>query len=253
MSGLDLRCHPFPVIARFERVVAVSFGFPEAILRPLVPNGLEIDTHEGLGFLTVAMVWTKKLRPAGFPEFLGQDFLLAGYRIFTRLHEQSGRKLRGLTIIRSETDRRRMVWAGNLLTGYNYCHMNARVTESESETTVETFLANGARTVFLTFGRPGNEVALPASSPFADWHAARLFAGPMPFTFSPRSDGRFVVIEGRRQTWTPRPIPVKNWQVSLFEEEPFKGNKPILSNAFSVGDVDYRWERGRIVTPARKA
>jgi hypothetical protein len=109
------------------------------------------------------------------------------------------------------------------------------------------------RTVFLTFGQPGDDVVLPASSPFADWHTARLFAGPMPFTFSPRSDGRFVVIEGRRQTWTPRPIPVKKWQVSLFEEEPFKGNEPILSNAFSVGDVDYRWERGRIVSPAREA
>ncbi len=253
MLWFDLRCHPFPVVARFARVVAVSYAFPEAILRPLVPDGLEIDTHEGLGFLTVAMVWTKNLRPAGFPEFLGQDFLLAGYRIFARLREQSGRKLRGLKIIRSETDKRRMVWAGNVLTGYNYRHVNARVTESDLETTVETSLANGARTVFLTFGRPGDNVRLPAGSPFVDWHAARLFAGPMPFTFSPRSDGRFVVIEGRRQTWTPRPIPVNNWQVSLFEEEPFKGNKPILANAFTVDGVDYRWEKGRVVTPARGA
>ena len=74
----NLRKHPFPVVARFERVVAVSFAFPETVLRPLVPNGLEIDTYEGLGFVTVAMVWTKRLRPAGFPAFLGQDFFLAG-------------------------------------------------------------------------------------------------------------------------------------------------------------------------------
>jgi hypothetical protein len=246
----DLRCHPFPVVARFERVVAVSFAFPEAALHPLVPNGLEIDTHEGLGFLTVAMVWTKKLRPAGFPEFLGQDFLLAGYRIFTRLQEQSGRKLRGLKIIRSETDKRRMVWAGNILTGYNYRHVKAQVTESNSETTVETTLTNGKRMVLLTFGQSRDDIALPANSPFADWHTARLFAGPMPFTFSPRSDGRFVVIEGRRQSWVPRPIPIIDWQVSLFEEYPFKGNNPILANAFAVEGINYRWERGRIVTPA---
>ena len=74
----NLRKHPFSVVARFERVVAVSFAFPETVLRPLVPNGLEIDTYEGLGFVTVAMVWTKRLRPAGFPAFLGQDFFLAG-------------------------------------------------------------------------------------------------------------------------------------------------------------------------------
>jgi hypothetical protein len=251
MPRLDLRCHPFAVVARFERVVAVSFAFPESILRPLVPAGLEIDTHEGLGFLTVAMVWTKKLRPAGFPEFLGQDFLLAGYRVFTRLCEESGRRLRGLKIVRSETDKRRMVWAGNKLTAYNYRHVNVQVTDSGSETTVETSLTDGTRTVVLTFGRPGEQVALPVGSPFCDWHTARLFAGPMPFTFSPRSDGRFVVVEGSRPHWTPRPILVKNWEVGLFQEGAFRGTKPILANAFSVEDVDYRWEKGRIVSPGR--
>jgi hypothetical protein len=251
MPRLDLRCHPFAVVARFERVVAVSFAFPETILRPFVPEGLEIDTHEGLGFLTVAMVWTKKLRPAGFPEFLGQDFLLAGYRVFTRLRDESGRRLRGLKIIRSETDKKRMVWAGNLLTAYNYRHVNVRVTESGSDTTVETSRADGNRTVGLTFGRPGEGVALPASSPFRDWRIARLFAGPMPFTFSPRADGRFVVIEGSRQEWTPHPIPIKHWEVGLFQEEAFRGAKPILANAFSVEAVNYRWEKGRIVSPGR--
>jgi hypothetical protein len=68
-----LRRHPFPVIARFERVVAVSFAFPEPVLRPLVPDALEIDTYEGFGFFTVALVWTKKLRPAGFPSFRGSS------------------------------------------------------------------------------------------------------------------------------------------------------------------------------------
>jgi hypothetical protein len=216
-----------------------------------VPDGLEIDTHEGLGFLTLAMVWTKKLRPAGFPEFLGQDFLLAGYRVFTRLREESGRRLRGLKIIRSETDKRRMVWAGNLLTAYNYRLVRVRVTESGSQTTVETSLADGTRTVVLTFGRPGEDVPLPTGSPFCDWHTARLFAGPMPFTFSARSDSSFVVIEGSRQKWTPRPIPVKNWDVGLFQEEPFRGTKPILANAFWVEGVDYRWEKGRIVSSGK--
>lgn len=253
MSWIDLRCHPFAVVAHFERVVAVSFAFPEAILRPLVPAGLEIDTHEGLGFLTVAMVWTRKLRPAGFPKFLGQDFLLAGYRVFTRLREPSGRRLRGLKIIRSETDKRRMVWAGNLLTAYNYRYVNVRWTESGSETTVETRLPNGARTVALTFGPPGEGVELPTGSPFRDWHTARLFAGPMPFTFSPRPGGRFVVIEGSREEWTPRPIPVGNWEVGLFQEEMFRGAKPVFANAFSAADINYRWEKGRIVSPGRAA
>ena len=246
-----LKRHPFPVVARFERVVAVSFAFPEAILRPLVPDGLEIDTHEGFGFLTVAMVWTSKLRPAGFPALLGQDFFLAGYRVFTRLRDASGRRLRGLKILRSETDKQRMVWLGNLMTGYRYRYVNLQIKKAGAETCVETSLAEGTPTLALTFESPDDTVALPEGSPFRDWHTARLFAGPMPFTFSPEDDGRFVVVEGSRQDWAPRPVRVKNWHVSLFDEAPLRGTKPVLANAFTVEGVSYRWKRGRIVRPAK--
>lgn len=239
--------HPFPVVAWFERVVAVSFAFPETILRPLVPDALEIDTHEGFGFVTAALVWTKKLRPAGFPGMLGQDFFLAGYRVFTRLREESGRKLRGLLILRSETDKQRMVWFGNLLTKYHYRHVHVKIQEAASETRVETSLPDGPRTLSLTFAVPDGEVSLPKGSPFADWHTARLFAGPMPFTFSPEDNRRFVVIEGSRQNWVPRPVWVKDWDVSLFQEEPMRGTTPILANAFTVEGVSYRWKRARIV------
>lgn len=242
-----LRRHPFPVVARFERVVAVSFAFPETILRSLVPDALEIDNYQGFGFLTVAMVWTKNLRPAGFPAFLGQDFFLAGYRVFTRLRDDSGRRLRGLKIVRSETDRRRMVSLGNLMTGYRYRHVNLQIKKSGLETHVETSLCDGTRTLTLTFESPNGPVPLPEGSPFADWHAARLFAGPMPFTFSPEGHNRFVVIEGSRQDWVPRPIVIKKCHVSLFREAALCGSTPILANAFMVEDVSYRWQRGRIV------
>jgi hypothetical protein len=140
-----LRRHPFPVVARFDRVVASSFAFPETALRSLMPDALEIDVHQGFGFLTVAMVWTKKLRAAGFPAFLGQDFFLVGYRVFTRLRDESGRRLRGLKIVRSETNKRRMVCLGNLMTGYRYRHVNLRINEVDSETRVETYLADGTQ------------------------------------------------------------------------------------------------------------
>lgn len=245
----QLKHHPFPVLARFERVVAVSFAFPESALRPLVPEGLEIDVFEGFGFVTAALVWTRDLRPAGFPEFLGQDFFLAGYRIFTRLQDNSGRRLRGLKILRSETDKRRMVSLGNLMTGYNYRHVDLLIEKSGSETRVKTSLPDGSTTLDLAFDAESENAELPPHSPFKDWRTARRFAGPMPFTFSPEADGSFVVIEGSRTEWVPRPIVVKDWQVGLFDEAPLNGVKPILANAFAVENVAYRWEKGRIVKP----
>lgn len=242
-----LKRHPFPVVAWFERVAAVSFAFPESLLRPMVGHGLELDTYEGHGFVTVALVWTKNLRPAGIPACFGQDFFLAGYRIFTRLRDDSGRRLRGLKILRSETDKRRMVWLGNLLTHYGYAHVRASIQQRGSETQVKTSLVDGRLTLRLTFECPADEAPLPPGSPFPDWRTARLFAGPMPFTFSPERDGAVLVVEGERENWTPRGIVVKEWEVGLFESAPFSGTKPILANAFTVEGIPYRWEKGRIV------
>jgi Uncharacterized conserved protein (COG2071) len=182
-----LKRHPFPVVAWFDRVVAVSFGFPVEVLRPLVPERLEIDSHGGLGFVTVALVWTRGLRPAGFPAWLGQDFFLAGYRIFTRLRDGQGRRLRGLKILRSETDKAFMVLSGNLMTHYNYRWVKLEMSDNH----VRTWLPDGRETLDITFDAAMEMEAPPAGSPFVDLRAARQFAGPMSFTFDEAGDGRF--------------------------------------------------------------
>ncbi len=246
--AVRLKRHPFPVVAWFDRVIAVSFAFPEAVLRPLVPAPLEIDSYAGQGFVTVALVWTRQLRPAGFPAFLGQDFFLAGYRIFTRLRDERGRRLRGLKILRSETDKASMVRLGNLMTHYNYRRVKLEI----SGTRVRTLLPDGRETLDLGFDPSSEPDTPPAGSPFPDLRAARQFAGPMPYTFDAEADGRFVVIEGRRTDWTPRPLQITGWKAGLFEEPPFRGVTPVLANAFQVENVPYRWERGRLITPLPK-
>ncbi len=239
--------HPFPVVARFERVIALSFAFPADALAPLVPAGLEIDTYEGSGFLTVAMVWTRNLRPAGFPAIFGHNFFLAGYRIFTRLRSADGRKLRGLRILRTETDGHSMVLLGNLMTGYNYRRIRLRQIIEGNDLHISTALPDGKSTLDLKLCLDPADAALPAGSPFPDWRTARRFAGPMPFTFSPKSDGSFVVVEGGRENWHPRPVAVRQWSVGLFDEPPLTGIAPVLANAFIIENVDYRWERGFVV------
>jgi uncharacterized protein YqjF (DUF2071 family) len=171
-----LKCHPFPVVARFDRVVAVSFAFPEEALRAMVPRGLAMDSYEGFGFVTVALVWTRKLRPAGFPEMLGRDFFLAGTRIFTRLEDETGRRLRGLKIIRSETDKRTMVWAGNLMTGYNYRLARVNIDEVGAETRIVVKRMDGEVSLDLRFNPESPDPGLPVGSPFRDWRTARVIA-----------------------------------------------------------------------------
>src|SRR5437763_12981232 len=109
-----LRRHPFPVGAFFRHSLVLTYAYPARLLEPLLPPRLTLDTFDGYGFLTVALVQAESLRPAWIPAALGRDVFLGGYRIFTRFGDGGSR--RGLRILRSLTDRRWMYSAGSLLT-----------------------------------------------------------------------------------------------------------------------------------------
>src|SRR4029079_4208862 len=79
------------------------------------------------GFVAVALVQTEDLRPSGLPKAVGHDFFLAGYRVFTTFRTASGKRLRGLRILRSDTDRALMSAGGNLLTDESYHRCRAAV------------------------------------------------------------------------------------------------------------------------------
>src|SRR5579875_2455067 len=119
-----VRRHPFPVDAYLHRCLALTYAFPAELLAPLLPPGLVVDQYGELGFVAIALVETRSLRPAFLPRTFGQNFLLCGYRVFTRLGS-SASSLRGLYILRSDTDRRVMSFLGNVFTHYRYHHCQA--------------------------------------------------------------------------------------------------------------------------------
>ena len=88
-----LRRHPVAIQAHFHDCLTLTYAVPPAVLRPLLSPGLELDTAGGYGFVAVALVQTEALRPAGMPAALGQDFFLAGYRVFTTFRAPNGAKL----------------------------------------------------------------------------------------------------------------------------------------------------------------
>lgn len=235
-----LKNHPFAVEAFFEKSVVLTFAVPKEQLQGLIPPCLTLDTfNEKWGFLAIAMVQTRKLRPAGFPELFGNDFFLTGYRIFVRYTTNSGRRLRGLFIIKSETNRRKMQWLGNLFTHYKY-----------TTTDITCSLNNNIHTISST--RSGYSVSfsksaathLPAGSPFSTWKEARRYAGPLPFTFTyAKKDHKVLIIEGIREKWIPQPLEVIDQRFDFLD-----GLRPggtILANAFIIENIPYKWKKGK--------
>jgi hypothetical protein len=240
-----LKRHLVPITAHFDQVLVLTYAFPAELLTPLLPRGLELDTFGTYGFLAVATVQTRALRPSVLPEQFGMSFFLTGYRIFTRLKTTNGQVLRGLKILRSDTDRRSMVRWGNLLTHYGYqmAEVVSRITGDLLEIQVRS--SNGHADLDLTADISRLPAPLPEGSPFPDLAAARRFAGPLPHTFDyePESSS-MLVVRGVRQHWDPQPISVTVRKNTFLDQMPFNRTPPLLANAFYLKDVPYRWERG---------
>lgn len=233
-----LKRHPFAVRAFFDYSAVLTYALPAETLRPLLAPGLTLDEKDGFGFVAIAMVKTRALRPAVFPEFLGQDFFLIGYRIFARFQTRSGRRLRGLRILKSQTDKKRMVVSGNLLTHYNYHFLPIEAVHSKSGLHVR---APGLEARF----EKREAARLPEGSVFKDWREARMFAGPLPFTFDyEKETNSIVVIEGVRENWEPQPVEATA-RCDFFEGEAFAGARPVFSSAFLIENVPYMWKKGK--------
>jgi uncharacterized protein YqjF (DUF2071 family) len=237
-----LKNHPFAVEAFFESSLVLTYAVPKEELQTLIPECLELDTFEDKwAFVAVALVKTKGLRPKSFPAFMGNDFVLTGYRIFVKYHTNQGKRLRGLYILKSETDQKKMVLMGNIFTHYQYTttdisfienYGNIKVISQKSKLNIEVNFKN-------------EEVALPKDSPFKDWKEARRFAGPLPFTFTYNEATKEVlIIEGVRSNWTPQAVEVIKNEVGFVEEKGFENI--VLANAFIIQNVPYYWKKGKM-------
>ena len=113
----SLKNHPFAVEALFKTSLVLTFALPKDELKNLIPECLELDTFNNeWAFVAAALVDTKYLRPKGFPKFMGNGFFLIGFRIFVRYTNNKGKKLRGLYILKSETNKSKMELLGNIFT-----------------------------------------------------------------------------------------------------------------------------------------
>lgn len=238
-----LKNHPFSVQAFFESSLVFTFAVPKEDVQKLVPRCLELDTfNDKWAFIAVAMVQTKNLRPKGFPGILGNDFFLIGYRVFVRYENNAGKRLRGLYILKSETDKRKMEFLGNIFTHYQYTTTDihhedqngiVRISSKKSDFNIE-IENNGIE-----------NIPLPTGSPFSDWKEARRFAGPLPFTFTYMAETNSVlIIEGVRQNWTPKPVHVLNYNFAFLKK--LNLTEYQLANAFIIKNIPYHWKKGKL-------
>jgi len=236
-----LKNHPFAVEAFFETSLVLTFAVPQQQLQNFIPARLELDTfRDQWAFVAVAMVQTRELRPKGFPKWLGNDFFLIGYRIFVRYTNKAGKRLRGLYILKSETDKKKMEYLGNLFTHYHYSTTDIDLQITGNKKVIQS----GQSRLKVMIEQSDAEIDLPADSPFSDWQEARKFAGPLPFTFTYLAEEKAVlIIEGRRQNWQPEPVKITHCEFDFLDSLRLDG--VVLANAFEIKNIPYEWRKGK--------
>lgn len=239
----SLKNHPFPVEAFFVSSTVLTFAAPKAAVQRLIPECLELDVFDDKwAFIAVAMVQTKGLRPKGFPRLLGNDFFLIGYRVFVRFTNRQGKRLRGLYILKSETDKKKMEFFGNIFTHYNYTTTDIALSDVDGVMDISSKRSD-FRLRVDTAG--GDAILLPGGSPFPDWATARRFAGPLPFTFTyDASKKEVLIIEGVREDWKPAPVKVIDQHFGFIDG--LKMDTIRLANAFIIRNIPYYWKKGVI-------
>ena len=242
MSLSLLKRHPFAVEAFFDRSLVLTFAVPKEQLQSFIPECLMLDTFQDKwAFIALAMVQTKHLRPKGFPQFMGNDFFLIGYRIFVRYVNQAQKRLRGLYIIKSETNKKKMELLGNLFTHYNYSTTDIQHHRADNIETIQSQKSNFR----IQIEHTNAPIDLPQNSPFSTWKEARRFAGPLPFTFTyTPSSQQVLIIEGVRQNWKPHPQKIIDYQISFLDN--LELQDVVLANVFAVESIPYYWKKGKI-------
>lgn len=227
--------------AHFSDCLVLTYALPAASLTPLLPPGLELDTFSDYGFVAVALVKVHNMKPSRLPLLPGFTCTLAGYRVFTRFCTPAGKRLRGLRILRSETDNPFICVGGNLMTHYNYHRASCTYKRSGGELEILSRASDGVE-LRVTADTAQPATCLPTGSVFANFTQARRFAGPLPFTFDYETQTNSIVsILGRRPHWNPVPV---NTCVTRCDFLDRFDTTPVLSNAFYVSNIDYAWERG---------
>lgn len=236
-----LKTHPFAVEAYFDKSIVLTFAVPREQLEGFVPDCLELDTFQNKwAFIAVAMVQTKELRLRGFPKFVGNSFFLIGYRIFVKYYDSIQKRLRGLYIIKTETDKKRMEFLGNIFTHYGFSTTDIRQVK---ENNIHTIISSKSK-FKISIDESDTNTEIPLGSPFTYWEDARKFSGPLPHTFTYDKRSRTIlIVRGIRKNWKPEPITVVGYELNFLKD--LNLTNMVLASAFQIKNVPYYWEKGK--------
>ena len=238
-----MRPLPFPVKAWFDTFVVLFFSIDKNKMMEQLPYPLNPDCYKEHALLAVAIVKTKNFRPSFLPSWMGMKFNLVGYRFLSTYQLNETKSIRGLKIIKSQTDQKFMKFFGDKLSQYKFNYNPIKIETRDDLVIIE---GEGIDIKLRVHENPSN-TPLPTQSVFENWPSARKYAGPLLYTFEINMFQKQISItEGTRKNWTPKPIEVISYDLEFLKQENISSLQPMLSAAFQVTNIPYSWKKATI-------
>ncbi len=232
-----------PVIAGIiKRRILVNFRVLPEVIQQELPAGFRPKLHNGHAIAGICLIRLEKIRPSGFPEFIGISSENAAHRVAVQWPNADGTLREGVYIGRRDTGSLLNSLAGGRIFPGEHHRGNFRVTDDGDRVDLQMKSRDGTFEVEL---RAHAADQLPRSSSFDSLESASAFFEPGAIGYSVTTDRRRL--DGLRlqtHSWKVKPLEVEMVHSSYFENHAlFPAGSAVFDHALIMRDIVHEWHQ----------
>jgi Uncharacterized conserved protein (COG2071) len=235
-----------------KRRILVNFRVSPEVIQPLLPAPFRPKLHRGYAIAGICLIRLEKVRPRGWPAFMGVSSENAAHRVAVEWDE--GADVReGVFIPRRDTGSLINHYAGERVFPGRHHYADFTVRDRAGHVGIRVRSSDGKSRVEL---RAAECVALPAGSVFSCVEEASKFFESACLGFSVTDDPcQLDKLRLIACGWRVRPVAVEIVRSSFFNDQSvFPQGSVAFDHALMMRDVRHEWhDEGRIaIHPTRR-
>ncbi len=198
---------PVFLSAEWRKLLMLNFEVEPALVRPYLPNGVELDFFEGKTFVSVVGFMFMNTRLKGFPIPFHQNFEEINLRFYTR-YKHEGEWKRGVGFVRELVPKSAISWVANAVYHEPYLavKMAHKIVHTAEALNVRYSWLQGQQEHFMS------AKAAPKSEPMQEGSLNEFIAEHY-WGFGRHREEKVVIYQVEHPKWEV--YPVQEWQMQI--------------------------------------
>jgi hypothetical protein len=219
-----------------DRRILINFTVDPEIIAKIIPFPFRPKVYKNKAIVGICLIRFKKLKPKGFPEFMGLSSENGAHRIAVEWDED-GKVKEGVYIPRRDTSLRlNTLLGGRVFPGKHYL---AKFNVKESEGNYHIDFTSSDETKISIDAQETNQYN--RNSIFENLETVSEFFEKGSIGYSPNKN-KFEGLKLQAYTWEVKPLDVLSVTSSFFEDETiFPKNSVKFDNALLMTHIKHEW------------